>query len=62
MHRIFEPFYTTKGITGTGLGLWVTKDLIAKHQGRISIRSSTHPDHHGTVISILLPFEPKGSI
>ncbi len=57
--RIFEPFYTTKGITGTGLGLWITKDLIAKHEGKISIRSSTNPKRHGTVISIHLPFEPK---
>ena len=61
LHRIFEPFYTTKGITGTGLGLWITKDLIAKHQGRISLRSSTDPNRHGTVISVLLPFEPRGS-
>ena len=62
LHRIFEPFYTTKGITGTGLGLWITKDLIAKHEGRISLRSSTDPNRHGTVISILLPFEPKSAI
>ncbi|AFL89594.1 PAS domain S-box [Terriglobus roseus DSM 18391] len=59
LHRIFEPFYTTKGISGTGLGLWITKDLIAKHEGRISMRSSTGADSHGTVISILLPFELK---
>ncbi len=62
MKRIFEPFYTTKGITGTGLGLWITKDLIAKHDGRISIRSSTRPGQSGTVISLLLPFEPKHSL
>jgi PAS domain S-box-containing protein len=62
LHRIFEPFYTTKGITGTGLGLWITKDLIAKHEGRISVKSSTHPDRHGTAISILLPFEPNRPI
>jgi PAS domain S-box-containing protein len=62
LHRIFEPFYTTKGITGTGLGLWIAKDLIAKHEGRISLRTSTDRDRHGTVISILFPFEPKGTI
>ncbi len=59
MHRIFEPFYTTKGITGTGLGLWITKDLIAKHDGSIKIRSSTRPGRTGTVISVLLPFAPQ---
>jgi PAS domain S-box-containing protein len=62
LERVFEPFYTTKGITGTGLGLWIAKDLIAKHEGRISMRSSTAHNRHGTVISILLPFEPKGAV
>ena len=55
--RIFEPFYTTKGITGTGLGLWITKDLIAKQEGSILVRSSTNARHPGTVVSIFLPFE-----
>ncbi len=59
LQRIFEPFYTTKGITGTGLGLWITKDLIARHDGILSLRSSTHPDRSGTVLSIFLPFEPR---
>ena len=59
LHRIFEPFYTTKGITGTGLGLWITRDLIHKHDGKISIRSSTRPGRSGTVISVFLPFEPR---
>ena len=39
--QIFEPFYTTKGDKGTGLGLWVTKDLVEKHGGKIIVRSST---------------------
>jgi signal transduction histidine kinase len=59
MRRIFEPFYTTKGITGTGLGLWITKDLIAKHDGVISIRSSTRAGRAGTVVSVFLPYEPR---
>ena len=57
--RIFDAFYTTKGITGTGLGLWVTKDLIAKHDGKISLRSSIDPERHGTVLSVFLPYEPR---
>jgi PAS domain S-box-containing protein len=60
MRRAFEPFYTTKGITGTGLGLWITKDLIAKHDGIISMRSSTRTGQSGTVISVFLPFEVRG--
>ena len=52
---IFEPFYTTKGATGTGLGLWVSSQIIARHKGRIRVRSSESPDSHGTVFSIFLP-------
>ena len=53
--HIFEPFFTTKRDVGTGLGLWVTKQLVEKHGGRISVRSSTDTDHHGTIFSIVLP-------
>ena len=56
--RVFEPFYTTKGDTGTGLGLWITSDLIARHGGRISLWSSTRPGQSGTALSVFLPFEP----
>jgi PAS domain S-box-containing protein len=52
---LFEPFYTTKGVTGTGLGLWVSNQIIARHKGRISLRSSQDPAHRGTVFSIFLP-------
>jgi PAS domain S-box-containing protein len=55
-HRaLFEPFYTTKGSTGTGLGLWVSSQIIARHKGHITVRSSQSPDRHGTVFSIFLP-------
>ena len=39
--RIFEPFFTTKLATGTGLGLWVTQDIMDKHRGTIVVRSRT---------------------
>jgi len=55
LRQIFEPFYTTKGATGTGLGLWVSSQIIARHKGRISVRSSQSPEHSGTVFSIFLP-------
>jgi signal transduction histidine kinase len=53
--HIFEPFFTTKRDVGTGLGLWVTKQLVEKHGGRISVRSSTTSARHGTTFSIVLP-------
>ena len=37
--RIFEPFFSTKGNTGTGLGLWVSSEIAAKHQGYLRVRS-----------------------
>ncbi|HMF64326.1 MAG TPA: PAS domain S-box protein [Edaphobacter sp.] len=55
LRQIFEPFYTTKGSAGTGLGLWVSSQIIARHKGRISVRSSQVAGHCGTVFSIYLP-------
>jgi PAS domain S-box-containing protein len=50
--RIFEPFYTTKEVVGTGLGLWVTRQIIEKHGGRIRLRSKVG---QGTVFSVTFP-------
>ena len=57
--RIFEPFYTTKGEKGSGLGLWVSQGIIAKHGGYIRMRSSTAPNHSGTVFSVFIPFSAE---
>ena len=53
--RIFEPFFTTKENHGTGIGLWVAKQLVEKHGGQIKITSSTEPGHCGTEVFIFLP-------
>lgn len=53
--RVFEPFYTTKKDSGTGLGLWLSESIVQKHGGQIRVRSSTHPARRGTVFSIFLP-------
>jgi signal transduction histidine kinase len=53
--RLGEPFFTTKGQRGTGLGLWVTRSIIQRYGGEIQLRSSVLPDRHGTVFSIFLP-------
>jgi signal transduction histidine kinase len=55
--RIFNPFFTTKGVTGTGLGLWVSKEIVERHRGLLNVRSSQSPAHHGTVFTLFLPFD-----
>ena len=39
LKRIFEPFFTTKQAVGTGLGLWISRELVKKNDGRIQVRS-----------------------
>jgi PAS domain S-box-containing protein len=39
IEHLFEPFYSTKGVTGTGLGLWVSKEIVDRHHGTIRVRS-----------------------
>ncbi|HZU41912.1 MAG TPA: PAS domain S-box protein [Terriglobales bacterium] len=53
--RLFQPFFTTKGEKGTGLGLWVSNGIIQKHGGSIRVRSSVAPGRSGTCFSVFLP-------
>jgi PAS domain S-box-containing protein len=53
--RIFEPFFSTKGESGTGLGLWISEEIVSKHRGSIRVRSSQNPAAHGTVFNVFLP-------
>jgi PAS domain S-box-containing protein len=57
--NLFAPFYTTKGEKGTGLGLWVSRGIIEKHEGTIYLRSSTRPGKSGSAFSVFLPFEQR---
>ncbi|HJW98588.1 MAG TPA: ATP-binding protein [Terriglobales bacterium] len=52
LNTIFEPFVTTKGEKGTGLGLWIVRGIIGNHGGKISVRSKVG---RGTVFKIELP-------
>jgi PAS domain S-box-containing protein len=59
--KIFEPFFTTKRDIGTGLGLWVSKDLIAKQGGTIDLRTSTQPGTSGTRVSVRVPLRTSSA-
>ena len=59
LSRLFEPFFTTKAEKGNGLGLWVVRGIVTKHEGSIRIRSSTSDGNRGTVVSILWPAPEK---
>jgi len=53
--KIFEPFFSTKDVKGTGLGLWVTHGIVQKHEGLIRFKSSTSPDKGFTCFSVFIP-------
>lgn len=61
--RVFEPFFSTKGITGTGLGMWISLEIVEKHGGRLHIRSrrSQRQGHGGTVVTALIPLDGTGT-
>ena len=50
--RIFEPFYTTKGSAGSGLGLWLSAELMKKHGYKILVKTKLE---RGTTFALYLP-------
>jgi signal transduction histidine kinase len=59
--RVFEAFFTTKEVTGTGLGLWVSHEIILKHGGLVHVRSRTAEPGKpsGTVFQLFIPDDPN---
>lgn len=53
--RILEPFFTTKGFAGSGIGLSLVRDTVRDHGGVLRVRSSTKPGRSGSVFTIFLP-------
>jgi PAS domain S-box-containing protein len=56
--QLFQPFFTTKGENGTGLGLWVSRGIVSKHGGSITIESDQTEQAHGTIVSVFLATKP----
>jgi two-component system sporulation sensor kinase C len=61
MRNIFTAFFTTKGIAGTGLGLWISREIVVRHKGHLRVRSSQRPGRSGTVFVLFLPFDEGDS-
>lgn len=55
--KIFEAFFTTRSTIGTGIGLFVAKQFVEGHGGRIDVDTSTDPESHGTKMSIFMPLQ-----
>ena len=58
-NTLFEPFVGTKGNTGTGLGLWVSSEIVRRHGGTIRVKSRVNSPFTGTVFSVFLPCNPN---
>jgi PAS domain S-box-containing protein len=53
--KVFDAFFTTRATVGTGIGLFVAKQFVEGHGGRIGVESSCDSDSHGTTVRIFLP-------
>jgi signal transduction histidine kinase len=53
--KVFEAFFTTRTTVGTGIGLFIAKQFVEGHGGKISITSQTDAKSHGTTLRVFLP-------
>ncbi len=53
--KLFQPFFTTKGEQGTGLGLWVSRGIVEKHGGTIELSNSSDAAFPGAIVRVYLP-------
>ena len=59
LRKLFDAFYTTKGIGGTGLGLWISKEIVMRHRGCLAVRSTKQEGKSGTVFVMFLPHDAE---
>ena len=57
LRNIYKAFFTTKGHGGTGLGLWISSEIVTRHGGSLRVRSSQRTGASGTVFQLFLPQE-----
>jgi PAS domain S-box-containing protein len=56
LRRLSEPFFTTKGDNGTGLGLWVSRDILKRHNARLNVWSCQTPGRSGSIFTLWFPY------
>jgi PAS domain S-box-containing protein len=60
---LFQPFFTTKGEKGSGVGLWVSSGIMKRHSGHLRVHSDDRPGRSYTCFSVFLPFkQPQRSV
>lgn len=53
--KVFDAFFTKRATVGTGIGLFIAKQLVEGHGGQIKMDSNIEPEKHGTSVSVFLP-------
>ena len=56
LKHIYKAFFSTKSIRGTGLGLWISQEIVERHHGQLRVRSSQRMGGAGTVFQLFLPY------